>query len=58
MAFASASWIDGEQTTIQAVDDQGVTRFVPADAGNADYRLIVDGDPERSIDPLAIQPAE
>jgi hypothetical protein len=55
--FENARWADAEQTLILAERD-GQTVHIPADAENADYRLLIEGDAEAGIDPAETADAE
>ncbi len=56
MTFTTARWANAEQTSLIAARADGATVSVPADAANADYRLITQGDAELGVAPLTIAP--
>lgn len=41
----TARWSDARRAEV-VVEQDGQRRFVPADPDNADYRRLIDGDPE------------
>jgi hypothetical protein len=55
MTFIHARWTDDEQTMIRAERGDGRVVFIPPEPGNADYRLLVEGD--GASPPVIIAPA-
>lgn len=55
MIFIHARWADEEQTMIRAERGDGRVVFIPPEPGNADYRLLTQGD--GASPPVVIAPA-
>jgi len=49
MVYVSAQWSDATQTLLVVTQSDGNVVYVPADVGNRDYNLIINGGDDQEV---------